>query len=50
MQMAGADEVLVTAQLYDFIRPLLAAQRVQPRGEVALRGKTEAVEVYSVRL
>ena len=50
MQMAGADEVLVTAQLYDSIRPLLAAQRVQPRGEVALRGKTEAVEVYSVRL
>lgn len=50
MQMAGEDEVLVTAQLYDSIRPLLAKQRVQSRGEVALRGKAEAVRIYSVRL
>jgi class 3 adenylate cyclase/CheY-like chemotaxis protein len=50
MQMAGEDEVLVTAQLYDSIRPLLAKRRVQARGEVALRGKTEAVRIYSVRL
>ena len=50
MQMAGEDEVLVTAQLYDSIRPLLAKQRVQSHGEVALRGKAEAVRIYSVRL
>ena len=43
MQMAQADEVLVSAALYDSIRPLLPAERVQARGDVALRGKSEAV-------
>jgi class 3 adenylate cyclase len=50
MQMASANEVLVTASLYESIRPLLPAERVHPRGEVALRGKSEAVQVHSVRL
>jgi len=50
MQMAQADEVLVSAALYDSIRPLLPAERVQARGDVALRGKSEAVGVYSVKL
>ena len=50
MQMATANEVLVTASLYESIRPLLPADRVHPRGEVALRGKSEAVQVHSVRL
>jgi class 3 adenylate cyclase len=50
MQMAQADEVLLTATLYDAIRPVLPAERVQARGEVALRGKSETVRVYSVRL
>jgi class 3 adenylate cyclase len=50
MQMAAANEVLVTASLYESIRPLLPADRVHPRGEVALRGKSEAVQVHSVRL
>ena len=50
MQIACADEVLLEATLYDAIRPLLPAERVQARGDVALRGKAEAVRVYSVRL
>jgi class 3 adenylate cyclase len=50
MQIARSDEVLLEAALYDAIRPLLPAGRVQARGDVALRGKTEAVRVYSVRL
>jgi len=50
MQMARTDEVLLEATLYDAIRPLLPAERVQARGEVALRGKSETVRVYSVRL
>jgi class 3 adenylate cyclase len=50
MQMASANEVLVTASLYESIRPLLPAKRAHPRGEVALRGKSEAVQVHSVRL
>jgi class 3 adenylate cyclase len=50
MQMARTDEVLLEATLYDAIRPLLPAERVQARGDVALRGKAEAVGVYSVRL
>jgi class 3 adenylate cyclase len=50
MQVAHADEVLLEATLYEAIRPLLPAERVEARGEVALRGKAEAVRVYSVRL
>jgi class 3 adenylate cyclase len=50
MQMAQADEVLVAATLYDSIRPLVPPGRAQARGEVALRGKSEAVGVYSVKL
>jgi len=47
---AHADEVLLEATLCEAIRPLLPAERVEARGEVALRGKAEAVRVYSVRL
>ena len=50
MQMAQADEVLISGALYESIRPLLPADRVQARGEVALRGKSEATRVYSIRL
>jgi class 3 adenylate cyclase len=50
MQMAQADEVLVAASLYESIRPLVPPGRAQARGEVALRGKSEAVGVYSVKL
>src|SRR5262245_50358409 len=50
MQMAQADEVLVAATLYESIRPLVPAGRAHARGDVALRGKSEAVGVYSVKL
>jgi class 3 adenylate cyclase len=50
MQMAQADEVLVSASLYESVQPLLPAQRVQSRGDVALRGKSGTLKVYSIRL
>ena len=50
MQMAQADEVLVAATLYESIRPLVPAGRAHARGAVALRGKSEAVGVYSITL
>ena len=50
MQMAQADEVLVSASFYEAVRPLVPAQRVQSRGEVALRGKSGTLQVYSIRL
>src|SRR5689334_353788 len=50
MQMAQAAEVLVSATLYESIRPLVPAGRAQARGAVALRGKSEAVGVYSITL
>ncbi len=50
MQMAQAEEVLVSASLYDAVRPLVPAQRVQSRGEVALRGKSGTLQGYSIRL
>ena len=49
MQMAQADEVLVAATLYESIRPLVPPGRAQARGAVALRGKCEAVGVYSIK-
>jgi class 3 adenylate cyclase/CheY-like chemotaxis protein len=50
MQMAQADEVLVSASFYEAVRPLVPAQRAQSRGEVALRGKSGTLQVYSIRL
>ena len=50
MQMAQSDEVLLSEALYESIRPLLPAERVQARGDVALRGKSTAIRVYSVKL
>jgi class 3 adenylate cyclase len=50
MQMAQADEVLMSGPLYESIRPLLPSEGVQSRGEVALRGKSGKLQVYSVRL
>ena len=50
MQLAQANEVLVSGALYKAIRDLVPADRVEPRGDVALRGKSEAIQVYSIRL
>jgi len=50
MQMAQADEVLVSGALYEAIRGLVPPGSVHSRGEVALRGKSEAIAVYSIKL
>ena len=50
MQMAQANEVLVSGALYESIHTLVPAGRVQSRGDVALRGKSEAIAVYSIKL
>jgi class 3 adenylate cyclase len=49
-QTARAGEVLVSGAVYEAIRGLWPAGRVEPRGDVALRGKAEAIPVYSIRL
>jgi class 3 adenylate cyclase len=48
-QMANAGEVLVSGPVHDAIRGALPAGRVEPRGDVALRGKSEPVAVYALR-
>jgi len=50
VQMAQPGEMLVSRPVYDALRGMLAPERVCSKGEVALRGKSEAIEVYSVRL
>jgi class 3 adenylate cyclase len=50
MQMAQANEVLVSGALYEAIRGLVPAGRAESRGDVALRGKAATVAVYSIKL
>jgi class 3 adenylate cyclase len=50
VQMAQADEVLVAGAFYQSIRDLVPEARVQARGDIALRGMSEATAVYSIRL
>lgn len=48
-EMALMGEVLVSGSLYDTIRRLVPPERVESRGAVALRGKSETVRVYAIR-
>jgi class 3 adenylate cyclase len=50
MQMAKASEMLVSGPAFNAIRDAVPAGSVESRGEVALRGKSGATPVYSVRL
>jgi class 3 adenylate cyclase len=50
MQMAKASELLIAGPVYEAIRGLVPAEIVQPRGDVALRGKSEAIPVYAISL
>jgi class 3 adenylate cyclase len=50
MQMAKAGELLVSGPVYDEIRGLVPATSVASRGNIALRGKSEATAVYSIEL
>jgi class 3 adenylate cyclase len=49
MQMAASGEVLLCGPLYERIRHLVPAERVATRGDVTLRGKSEAIPVFAVR-
>jgi adenylate cyclase len=49
-QMANAGELLVSGAVYEAIRGAVPAGRLEPRGNVALRGKSEAIAVYSTQL
>jgi class 3 adenylate cyclase len=50
MQMAQMGEALVSGDFYETVRPLVPAEQVQSFGPVALRGKSEPIPVYSIRL
>jgi class 3 adenylate cyclase len=50
MQMARGGELLVSGPVYDDIRELVPGGRAVARGNVALRGKAEAIPVFSVEL
>jgi class 3 adenylate cyclase len=50
MQMAAAGEVLLCGPVYERIRHLVPADRAEGRGDVALRGRTEPIAVYAVRV
>ncbi len=49
MQMAAANEVLVCGPVFERIRHLLAGYRVDGRGDVALRGRSEPIPVFAVQ-
>jgi class 3 adenylate cyclase len=50
MQLAQADEVLLSGAFFGAVREHLPPGSLQPRGDIALRGKSEAIAVYSIRL
>ncbi|HVB47231.1 MAG TPA: response regulator [Burkholderiales bacterium] len=50
MQMAATDEVLICGPLYEHLKELLPAGGVQGRGDVTLRGRSEPIPVYSVKI
>jgi class 3 adenylate cyclase len=49
MQMAAAGEVLICGPVFERIRHLLSGHRVDGRGDVALRGRSEPIPVYAVQ-
>lgn len=49
MQMAAAGEVLVCGPLFERLRHLVSGHRVDGRGDVALRGRTEPISVFAVQ-
>ena len=50
MQMAQPGELLLSRPVYDVVRGTLERQRVRFKGDVALRGRSGTIEVYSVTL
>jgi len=49
MQMAAAGEVLICGPVFERIRHLLSGHRVDGRGDVALRGRSEPIPVFAVQ-
>jgi class 3 adenylate cyclase len=47
MQLAAAGEVLLCGPLYQRVRHLVPADQVKERGDVTLRGKSEAIPVFA---
>lgn len=50
MQMAAAGEVLVCGPVFERIRHLVPTHQVEGRGDVALRGRTEPLPVFAVKV
>jgi adenylate cyclase len=50
MQTAPANEVLMCSSVYDKIHDLVPRERVEPRGEVTLRGKETPIAIYAARI
>jgi class 3 adenylate cyclase len=50
MQMAQPSELLLARPVYESVRGALDSQRVRFKGQVALRGRSGTIEVYSVTL
>ncbi len=50
MQMAKAGELLVSGPVFEAIRGMAPAGQVSSRGNIALRGKSEATAVYAIEL
>ena len=50
MQMAQPGELLLSRPVYDVVRGTLEGRRVRFKGDVALRGRSGTIEVYSVTL
>ena len=48
MELARANEVLMSGALYASVRELMPMERVQRAGRFPLQGKAEPVEVYSI--
>ena len=49
MQIAQAGEALVSGDFYNAVRHLVPADKVESLGLVTLRGRSEAMPVYSIR-
>lgn len=50
MQMAQPSELLLSRPVYESVRGTLDSHRVRFKGQVALRGRSGTIEVYSVTL
>jgi adenylate cyclase len=50
MQMAKAGELLVSGPVYEEIQGLVPRGSAASRGDIALRGKSEATSVWSIDL